>query len=130
MLQRVTNPNRPDWADYGGRGIYVCERWRSFVNFLADMGKRPGPGFSLDRIDNDGPYAPGNVRWATTQQQRANQRPVRPFKHKKPKTHCKVGHPLDEVNTYRDPRGYRHCRICLRRLALESYYRRNGKEAA
>ena len=73
MIQRCTNPNHLRYADYGGRGITVCERWRDFANFLVDVGDCPS-GMSLDRIDNDGNYEPGNCRWATPSEQRINQR--------------------------------------------------------
>jgi len=74
MLQRCSNSARSDWPRYGGRGITVSGRWHRFENFLADMGDCP-PGLSLDRINNDGNYEPGNCRWATFEQQTRNRRP-------------------------------------------------------
>lgn len=75
MKQRCFNPNNPSYKHYGGRGISVCQSWRDdFDNFLADMGPRPSPRHSIDRIDNDGNYEPGNCRWADKKTQRVNGR--------------------------------------------------------
>jgi len=79
MKQRCGNQSSKDFYLYGARGILVCERWRnSFPAFVADVGYRPA-GMSLDRIDSDGNYEPGNVRWATAAEQSRNRRP---WKHK------------------------------------------------
>jgi hypothetical protein len=72
MRLRCSNPNTKHFEHYGGRGITVCARWEnSYENFLADMGRRPS-GRSLDRIDNNLGYEPGNVRWATRAEQACN----------------------------------------------------------
>jgi hypothetical protein len=74
MVRRCTNPSSRDWVRYGGRGITVCLAWHRFENFLADMGPCPD-NLTLDRINNDGNYDPGNCRWTTREQQALNRRP-------------------------------------------------------
>ena len=76
MIQRCENPHSHDYPRYGGRGITVCRAWRySFPAFLADMGPRPSRLYTLDRIDPNGNYEPGNCRWATKSEQSQNVRP-------------------------------------------------------
>lgn len=75
MIQRCTNENGPNYRHYGGRGITVCEKWtNSFMAFLEDMGKRPSPEMSLDRINNDLGYSKENCKWATKLEQSRNTR--------------------------------------------------------
>lgn len=80
MVRRCVNPTNRKWRDYGGRGIAVCDRWRGrdgFRVFVEDMGPRPTTKHSLDRINNNGNYEPGNCRWATPTQQQNNKRTSR-----------------------------------------------------
>ncbi len=77
MIARCEDPDHPSWKHYGGRGVVVCARWRmSFASFLLDMGLRPSARHSLDRIDVERGYYPGNVRWSTPEVQARNKRVV------------------------------------------------------
>lgn len=85
-LKTRCNPDykdRPEYPHYSGRGITVCQRWKdSFADFLADVGPRPSRDYSIDRIDVDGNYEPGNVRWATRSEQAFNTRRSKSYKAK------------------------------------------------
>lgn len=72
MRHRCLNPHNRSWKRYGGRGIKVCARWHKFENFYADMGPRPNPELSIERIDNDGNYTPRNCKWGTRSEQSKN----------------------------------------------------------
>lgn len=75
MIQRCTNPNNPEYINYGGRNITICEEWKnSFETFLNDMGRKPDKKFSLDRIDNNKGYYKENCRWTNCSIQAINQR--------------------------------------------------------
>lgn len=102
MKRRCLTPSAGNYRLYGGRGIKVCDRWRdSYEAFLADVGRAPGPMYSLDRIDSNGNYEPSNIRWATLSEQASNRRP---------KQFCRRGHPLEGYNVIK--RG-RRCRACV-----------------
>lgn len=74
MISRCTDPEWPQYEDYGGRGITVCPEWFDFQNFIKDVGLRPSVDYTLDRKDNSRGYEPGNVRWATREEQARNRR--------------------------------------------------------
>ena len=103
MLRRCNSPNAKNYPDYGGRGITVCKEWSSFevwYDFVSKLTHFSEEGYTFDRIDNDGHYEPGNVRWATRKEQRHNQRSLRKLKLK---GKCKKGHDISVVGRYPQP---------------------------
>lgn len=83
MKYRCNNSNASNYYMYGGKGIKVCERWQnSFQNFYADMGDKPTPEHSIDRVDSKGDYTPDNCRWATKKEQARNRKTSRPITYK------------------------------------------------
>jgi hypothetical protein len=118
MKARCENPNHKAYLNYGGRGITVCKRWQTFENFAKDMGPKPTPEHTLERINNDRGYSPANCKWATIEEQVANKRLTTVDR-------CRRGHRMSEENTYIRPDGYRACRDCM--LDADKRYRENKK---
>jgi hypothetical protein len=131
IKDRCLNQKSAGYPGYGGRGITVCEEWQdSFEAFFAHAGPRTSKKHSIDRINNDGNYEPGNVRWATASEQATNRRKRKPG-YKRPnksppkiigwnslKTHCTKGHPYAGANLRLRPHGKgRVCKECHRLLA-------------
>lgn len=126
MKKRCLYPKATGYHKYGGRGITVCQSWlESFENFLNDMGIKPSPSHSLDRINNDGNYEPSNCRWATPAEQSANTRRSVSYIEKidrlktEIKTMCRHGHALNINAVYVRKDGSVCCLLCRRNSRLK-----------
>ena len=115
MLARCYDPNNKRYLRYGGRGIVVHPSWHQFENFFADMGHRPTPGHTLERIDNDGNYEPSNCRWVTQHEQLLKRRRYR-------EGFCIRGHLLEGDNVYSKRAQGIECRTCKNARGRKSYY--------
>lgn len=119
MIQRCTNPKDASWASHGGCGITVHPKFReNFEAFLSEVGERPTPTHSLDRIDVERGYEPGNLRWATPSEQARN---------KRPRSKCKNGHAMVGSNVKAHPNGARMCIACTQGRADRARAKRGQK---
>jgi len=120
IIDRCTNSNNGSYDNYGGRGITICSEWRhDFEAFYAHVGPKPVGSYSIDRINNNRGYEPGNVRWATPLQQANNKR------RQKARTVCIAGHVFTPDNTYVQPsNGHRQCKTCRDRREAERQVKR------
>jgi len=124
MMARCYDQGHRLFRAYGGRGIDVYPEWHDVTAFLgwieANLGARPA-GLSLDRVNNDLGYIPGNLRWATDEEQHRNTQAAL-------KDRCAADHLFDDANTYLDKRGWRQCRTCGRERARQRRQQRNGED--
>lgn len=137
MLDRCHNERDYHFKWYGARGISVCHRWRfgedgkpAFLCWRDDMGPKPTPKHTLERVNNNGNYEPSNCIWATMSEQARNQRPPTPKPHV-PRSHCRHGHAMAGDNVYIIPkRGTPTCRTCaLERLRASKERRKRALTA-